>query len=370
MTSLKGFYPLKVLSYPATVLLASVLLFLAGCASLTFEELKNDISDNPSRGAYIEDVPLYPQTTHMCGPSALLGVLNFYGKNLTIEEVTGAVYEPELKGTLAMDMLLYAKREGFDAAYYKGGLDDLKERLREGRPVIVFLNLGTKIYPVGHFAVAVGYSDDRGVVILHSGTEMNKIVSYKKFLKAWERTGFSTLLILPKEEEKPSAKEESAPKERGESEVTGPKDPALYFRRGNLSLKHGDAEGAVREYLKAIELDPEEGAFYNNLAWAYIELERFSDALGAIEKALKLDGENLAYLDTLGVVRTRLGDFEGAYYAFEEALKNLSEGEQGARCIIYTHLLSLPKEIEGSVRDLIDAYNLSVCREGAPETGP
>ena len=138
----------------------------------------------------------------MCGPSALAGVLNFYGKNLTLDEVAEKVYEPELKGTLAMDMLIYAKRSGFEATYYSGGLDDLKARLRAGAPVIVFLNVGTTFYPVGHFAVAVGYSDDMEAVVLNSGTEKDKIMSYKKFLRAWGRTGYSTLLILPPGDER------------------------------------------------------------------------------------------------------------------------------------------------------------------------
>lgn len=107
------------------------------------------------------------------------------------------VYNEKLAGTLPMDLLIYAKRKGFAAEYYEGGMEDLKEKLAGGVPLILFLNLGLDAFPVGHYVVAVGYSDRLKKVLAHSGLEPRKVYGYKGLLRAWSKTGFSTLLITP-----------------------------------------------------------------------------------------------------------------------------------------------------------------------------
>ncbi|MEE9615093.1 MAG: hypothetical protein V3W31_09160, partial [Thermodesulfobacteriota bacterium] len=110
------------------------------------------------------------------------------------------VYTEKLKGSLSMDMLIYAKEKGLDAEFYRGGLEDLKARIREGRPLILFLNLGHELYPVGHYVVVLGYNDKMEVVIAHSGKKSEEVLPYRSFLRSWEKTGFSTLLIKPGED--------------------------------------------------------------------------------------------------------------------------------------------------------------------------
>jgi hypothetical protein len=192
----------KIFSCAGAMFLALFLLFPAGCTTARLQDVVNAARAEPAgrRASYIEDVPFFPQVELMCGPASLASVLNFYGHKVDLQEVSQAVYHPGLKGSLSIDLFIYAKERGFEVMQYKGGLEDLKARLREKSPLIVFLNLGYEFYPIGHYVVVVGYNDDMEVVVAHSGTTRAKLFSYKSFLDDWAKTGFSTLLIKPKPE--------------------------------------------------------------------------------------------------------------------------------------------------------------------------
>jgi ABC-type bacteriocin/lantibiotic exporter with double-glycine peptidase domain len=170
---------------------------MTGCASLATE--RGEGTAGAVSGALIDDVPFFPQEKHLCGPASLAAVLSYYGLPLNQRDIADEVYLPDLKGTLPVDMLLYAKGRGFNATYYSGGMDDLKEQLSLGRPVILFLNLGYGFAPRGHYIVAVGYDDSAAQVIAHSGRKRARPFSYKKLERLWGRTNFATLLILPPE---------------------------------------------------------------------------------------------------------------------------------------------------------------------------
>ncbi|GMR04684.1 MAG: hypothetical protein BMS9Abin23_0586 [Thermodesulfobacteriota bacterium] len=180
------------------VFLVLMLVLAAGCAP-GGEAIKRDIEAHPERGVFIKGVPLYRQERLMCGPSALTSVMKFYGKNTNAEEVAEKTFEERIKGTLAMDMVIYAKEAGFDARFYKGGLHDLKQNITAGRPLILFLNLGVKSYPVGHYIVVVGYDEVSETVLAYTGAFRLDALGYKSLMRAWGKTGFSTILITPKE---------------------------------------------------------------------------------------------------------------------------------------------------------------------------
>ncbi|MEK6540255.1 MAG: C39 family peptidase [Deltaproteobacteria bacterium] len=172
-------------------------ILLYGC-SADSGIIKEGLYKNPDAGFYIRDVPFFPQERYHCGPSSLASVMNFYGISVSEEEVAREIYNPKLSGTLAMDILRYARATGFDASYYKGSMEDVKREIAKGRPVILFLDLGYFFYPVRHYMVAVGYNDEMKYLIAHSGKEQEKAFSYKEIETAWEKTGFGTILILPK----------------------------------------------------------------------------------------------------------------------------------------------------------------------------
>jgi ABC-type bacteriocin/lantibiotic exporter with double-glycine peptidase domain len=174
------------------VLFAALAAFLIGCAA------HSDIARSPSEGPYIEGVPFYPQDEYMCGPAALASVIGYYGRAGGMEDVAKEVYSEKLKGTLPMDLLIYAREKGFEVKYYKGSVSNIKESLTRREPLILFLNLGYGFYPVGHYIVAVGMDEKAGVVFAHSGTEKEQAFTMKELEKSWSKTGYSTLLVRPK----------------------------------------------------------------------------------------------------------------------------------------------------------------------------
>lgn len=176
----------------------AVTIALLSCSGPGRNAVIKSISAKNSAGRYIENVPFFAQTERMCGPAALASVIGFYGAGTKMEDVAKEVYLEKLKGTLPIDLVIYAKKKGFEAVYYSGGLDDLKEKLRAGKPLILFLNLGFESYPIGHYVTAVGFDDALEAVLAHSGAVKEDVFSYRELLAAWQKTNFASLLITPK----------------------------------------------------------------------------------------------------------------------------------------------------------------------------
>jgi ABC-type bacteriocin/lantibiotic exporter with double-glycine peptidase domain len=148
-------------------------------------------------------VPFFAQTEQQCGPAVLASVLNYWGHRITLDEAVGAVYQPKLKGALPLDLQLAALDRGFHAEVVTGTLDRLARSLERGRPPIVFLNLGWKLFPLGHFVVVTGIHAARREVTAHSGETPDLSIPYAEFLPGWEKTGNWMLLITPQKEAEP-----------------------------------------------------------------------------------------------------------------------------------------------------------------------
>ncbi|NWF92620.1 MAG: peptidase C39 family protein [Syntrophaceae bacterium] len=144
----------------------------------------------------IENVPFYPQEAYQCGPASMAGVFSYWKVKVSPEEIAEEIYSPSAKGTLTLDMVLYAERKGLKANWYKGSLEDIKEKVDSGHPVIVLVDLGFWFYQQNHFMVVTGY-DERGVIV-NSGRERQKFIPARDFLRSWRRTNFLTLWITPK----------------------------------------------------------------------------------------------------------------------------------------------------------------------------
>jgi hypothetical protein len=174
-----------------------LLIFFTACSPKSLSRVKDNAELGPARAHFLSEVPFFAQEEHYCGPAALASVLNFYGKELSQEEIAESIYLPQVKGTLNLDLLLYARKQGFEAETLNFDLERLKKELAEGHPLIVFLDVGWGFYPIRHYAVVVGYDDTQEVIVIHSGGRKNQLISDKKFQKAWEKTGNWCLLILP-----------------------------------------------------------------------------------------------------------------------------------------------------------------------------
>lgn len=153
---------------------------------------------SPSPEALRLNVPYFPQQVGLCGPASLTSVFHYWREEISVEEVTRAVYLPELNGALGIDLTHFARKKGMRAESYAGSLPDIKRHLSQGIPLIAFLNLGGRVFPVGHFVVITGLDETREEVIVHSGSEENKPIPYQTFVAAWEKTKYWTLQVVPR----------------------------------------------------------------------------------------------------------------------------------------------------------------------------
>lgn len=163
---------------------------LSGCAS----SYKSRAPEG--RGVRLE-VPFFPDATDQCGPSALASLLGYWDRPALPSELRAEIYRANLKGALTVDMLLAAKRRGLSAEMVDGSVAFAKAELDEGRPVLVFVNLGLRVVPIGHYLVLTGYDENRRSFFAHSGKRRDLAISYAKLDGQWEKTNRWTLKILP-----------------------------------------------------------------------------------------------------------------------------------------------------------------------------
>jgi ABC-type bacteriocin/lantibiotic exporter with double-glycine peptidase domain len=141
----------------------------------------------------ITGVPFYAQEAYQCGPASLAGVLNFWGVEADPGMISKGIFSRSARGTLNLDMVLYAQKRGLYALQYAGNMDDLRKNIDSGHPLIVLVAYGFSLYEVDHFMVVTGYYDNS--VIVNSGREQNKFIDEEDFLKIWAKTNYWTLLI-------------------------------------------------------------------------------------------------------------------------------------------------------------------------------
>lgn len=172
---------------PSSVLLFTILIFCS-CIPKSGVPVSNNVQ-------YIEKVPFYPQETYQCGPAALAGVLNYWGVDVAPEEIAENIFSESARGTLNIDMALYAQSKGLQAKYYRGGIEDIKRKISNGFPMITLVDYGFMAYQVNHFMVIIGFNE-HGVVV-NSGKYQGRLLSWREFEKAWKKTHFWTLFITP-----------------------------------------------------------------------------------------------------------------------------------------------------------------------------
>jgi len=142
----------------------------------------------------IGNVPFIPQKPRYCGPACLAMVLGHYGAAFSQEQLAAEVYRGELKGALNLELLIAARRHGFQARAEAGSLEGLLGAIAAGIPVIVQVS-STDDSPGAHFMVAYGFDRQRRELIVHSGRERGKVLAWDEFAPRWQATGNWMLLI-------------------------------------------------------------------------------------------------------------------------------------------------------------------------------
>ncbi len=183
---------------PVTIIIVNkIVATLVACAVISLCACYTAPLQKGFNPVIIKNVPFFPQEQYQCGPASLAGVLRYWGSSATVEDIAGDIFSKSAHGTLTIDMLLYAQRQGFVASQYASGPEDIKAKVRAGYPMVVLVDYGFLAYRVDHFMVVIGYDD--GGLIVNSGKSEKEYIEMDDFLKTWKRTNNWTLWIKPKD---------------------------------------------------------------------------------------------------------------------------------------------------------------------------
>jgi tetratricopeptide (TPR) repeat protein len=165
---------------------------LAGCAGTS---LSPDRQVDGVQNQELTEVPFFPQRDYECGPAALAEVLTHSGVPSSPDELVAQVYLPARRGSLQPEIIAAARHAG-RLIYAIESEEEIQAQLRAGLPVLVFQNLGLPRYPQWHYAVVVGWTPGRHVV-LRSGTTRRLVQNEATFLRTWAWGGRWAQVVLP-----------------------------------------------------------------------------------------------------------------------------------------------------------------------------
>ena len=269
-------------------------------------------------------VPFHAQEEYQCGPAALAMVLEAGGKAVAPESLRPQVFLPERQGSLQVEMLAAARRNGFVAVELSPKLQDLLAEIAAGNPAIVLQNLALDWVPVWHYAVAIGYDLKEQQIVLRSGTERRLEMPLSTFERTWQRGGYWAMLALPPGRFPASVSPADYLGAVTRLEKAGPPEPArtAYQRAlerwpdqftalmgaGNTAYRAGDFEAAERAFRRATIVYPSAAAAHNNLAQTLADLERYDEALAEARVAVGIGGPlQEASVRTLDAIVKRTG---------------------------------------------------------------
>ena len=280
---------------------------LGGCASLVPQSARLHDEGMPEglpKHVELTEVPFFPQDDYQCGPAALATLLASYGVKVTPEELVPEVYLPARKGSLQVEMLAAARRHGLVSYQIKPSLEALMREVHGGNPVIILQNVGLR--EGWHYAVAIGWDYDDGMLILRSGTDKRKEMRFPFNEFFWMRSGYWAMVAVPPERMPVTAEEDRwlaaiAAFERAAEPSRARIAYARFLQRwpGNTGASIGlantlhamgdlkEAEGVLRE---AARHAPDSPIVLNNLAQTLSDQGRDDEALPIIERAVAAGG--------------------------------------------------------------------------------
>ncbi len=279
------------------------LVLTSGCAPMQSERLLATAAVFPDP-IELREVPFFPQEDYHCGPAALATVLVWSGVAISPPQLAPQVYLPERQGTLQLELLAAARRQGRVPYVLQPQLESLMAEVASGHPVLVFQNLGLSIAPTWHYAVVVGFDLSNKEIILRSGREQRHVVALETFEHTWQRANYWAVVVLPPDrlpftaEELPYLQSVAAIERTGENQVAAtayasarkrwPRSLPALMGLGNTRHALGDIAGAEEVFRHAVQFHPQSAAAHNNLAQTLADQIRYDEAEASAGRAVGL----------------------------------------------------------------------------------
>jgi tetratricopeptide (TPR) repeat protein len=322
---------------------------LSGCAGLPQVDTVRAARDREElpRRVELADVPFFPQQEHHCGPAALATVLVAGGTDISPEILAEQVYLPGRQGSLQVEMLAAARRNGRIAWQLAPSLVDVLREVAAGNPVIVLLNVGLRPLPFWHYAVVIGYDLDTGEVLLRSGDQHRKRVPFAPFDFFWRDSKYWAMVAMPPPRLPATATEAgygaavvaierlgyvSEARQAYEAMLARwPENYLALMGLGNSLHANGQLAAAANAFRRAALAKPADAAAFNNLAQTLADLGQWRDALEPAQRAVALGGPLLTTSQsTLSAIEREVARLPAPAKA-DKAGKSPKKGEKKAR---------------------------------------
>jgi len=280
------------------------IIFLCGCTTPQTQKIIHAWPEQLPARIELTSVPFYPQEVYQCGPAALATALNFSGARVTPSDLIAQVYLPAREGSLQVEMLAAARRNGFLAYEIAPKLEDLLAEVAAGTPVVVLQNLGLSWLPKWHYAVVVGYDLPRQAMILRSGLTQRQVLSFTTFEHTWARSAHWAMLVLPAGSVPRTATEAAYIKATLalEKNITAeervdiyqaalknwPDNLTAHIGLGNAFYALDDKAQAENIFRQATLKHPDSAIAFNNLAQTLFDGRHYVEAHSAATQAVSL----------------------------------------------------------------------------------
>lgn len=284
----------------------AVAILMSGCASRPDWPVNQLSTSTPPR-QLLEETPFYPQEQYQCGPASLAMMLNAQGLSTHPEVLKDLVYLPGRDGSLQVEMVAGARAH--DMVVYRLPDDPgaILEEIDAGHPVLVMQNLRLNWWPKWHFAVVVGYDQEKRVFILNTDTRQRYEMAYEVFHNTWARAGQWAVVVLPPDQLPATAQLLPYLRSAHDLETTGhthtarqayqsaatrwPDQAAPVMAEANLDYSLGNLSAAKNGFLEVVQQFPEFPEGWNNLAITLKEAGCDSQAARASQCASQLAPE-------------------------------------------------------------------------------
>lgn len=207
--------------------------------------LAGAVHSSPSipQKSFIEGVPYTPQLPNYCGPASLSSLLAHWGVSVSQKDIGQGICDGSELGTSAGDLLLFCRDKGLSAYSFNGTIDELKEDISKGYPVLV-LQYFSKSVKLGHYRVAVGYDDSERVIILRDSNKPDLIrLPYSEFEYLWSKEGSWAMIVMTKDKDI-------------FSETLGKTNPVVHLDLAVAYLHKKDFDKAAKESLVTLGIEP------------------------------------------------------------------------------------------------------------------
>jgi len=118
-----------------------------------------------------------------------------------------------------------------------------------------------------------------------------------------------------------------------------PKEKEIFSSLGNYYKNRGDFDKAIKEFNKALKLDPNYGMVHNELGYVYLNMGNFSKAVEHFKKYASINPDEVNPLDSLAEAYFWMGKLDEATARYKDALELNSDFESAIFGVGYIYAL-------------------------------